>query len=56
MGNKDYYSVLGVARTATAEDVKKAYKRAALRYHPDKNQGSGDAEEKFKEVAEAYEV
>ncbi len=52
---KDYYGLLGVPRNASQEDVKRAYRRLALRYHPDKNQAE-DAEEKFKEIAEAYEV
>jgi len=52
----DYYSVLGVNRTATSDEVKRAYKKLAVKYHPDKNLGNGQAEEKFKEVSEAYEV
>jgi molecular chaperone DnaJ len=53
---RDYYDVLGVARTATLDDIKKAYRRLALKYHPDKNPGDPEAEEKFKEGAEAYGV
>jgi molecular chaperone DnaJ len=53
---RDYYDVLGVARAATLDDIKKAYRRMALKYHPDKNPGDPDAEEKFKEAAEAYGV
>jgi molecular chaperone DnaJ len=53
---RDYYEVLGVAKTATAEEIKKAYRKKAIQYHPDKNPGDKDAEEKFKEAAEAYEV
>ncbi|MFN7975450.1 MAG: molecular chaperone DnaJ [Acidobacteriota bacterium] len=53
---RDFYEVLGVARTATADEVKKAYRKAALQYHPDKNPGNAEAEEKFKEAAEAYAV
>jgi molecular chaperone DnaJ len=53
---RDYYEVLGVARDASAEDVKSAYRRLALKYHPDKNPGDKTAEERFKEAAEAYEV
>ncbi|MBI5441848.1 MAG: J domain-containing protein [Deltaproteobacteria bacterium] len=53
---KDYYGVLGVERSASADDVKKAYRKAALLYHPDRNPGDRVAEEKFKECAEAYEV
>ncbi len=55
MPGKDYYQVLGVAKDATEEQIKKAYRKMALKYHPDKNKSPG-AEEKFKEVAEAYEV
>lgn len=54
--NKDYYNDLGVARDATADDIKRAYRKLAIKYHPDKNQGDQDAEETFKEVSEAYEV
>ena len=53
---KDYYSILGISRTATKEEIKKAYRRLALKYHPDRNPGDKEAEEKFKEAAEAYEV
>jgi molecular chaperone DnaJ len=56
MAKRDYYDVLGVARNAGADDVKKAYRKAALQHHPDKNPGDKAAEEKFKEAAEAYEV
>ncbi len=56
MAKRDYYEVLGVSRDATEEDIKKAYRRLALKYHPDKNPGSKEAEEKFKEATEAYEV
>ncbi len=55
-GKRDYYEVLGVAREATAEDVKKAYRKLALQYHPDRNHGDHEAGEKFKEVTEAFEV
>ena len=53
---RDYYEVLGVDKTATAEEIKKAYRQKAIQYHPDKNPGDKEAEEKFKEAAEAYEV
>jgi molecular chaperone DnaJ len=53
---RDYYEVLGVARTAALDDVKKAYRKLAVKYHPDKNPGDAEAEEKFKEAAEAYGV
>jgi molecular chaperone DnaJ len=56
MAKLDYYQILGVARTATAEEIKKAYRKLALQYHPDRNPGNKEAEEKFKEAAEAYEV
>jgi molecular chaperone DnaJ len=52
----DYYERLGIGRDATTEDVKKAYRKLALKYHPDRNEGSKEAEAKFKEVTEAYEV
>lgn len=53
---RDYYEVLEVAKNATAEEIKKAYRKKAIQYHPDKNPGDKTAEEKFKEAAEAYEV
>lgn len=53
---RDYYEVLGVSKTATADEIKKAYRKLAIKYHPDKNPGDKAAEEKFKEAAEAYEV
>ena len=53
---KDYYSVLGVDKNATGEEIKKAYRKLALKYHPDRNKGDKEAESKFKETAEAYEV
>jgi len=56
MAKRDYYEVLGVSRDATTEEIKKAYRRLALQYHPDRNPGDKTAEEKFKEIGEAYEV
>lgn len=53
---RDYYEVLGVSKDATAEEIKKAYRKMAIKYHPDKNPGDKEAEEKFKEAAEAYDV
>ncbi|MBP8976553.1 MAG: molecular chaperone DnaJ [Bacteroidetes bacterium] len=56
MAKRDFYEVLGVPRTATQDEIKKAYRQMALKYHPDRNQGNKESEEKFKEAAEAYEV
>jgi molecular chaperone DnaJ len=56
VASRDYYEVLGVARTATADEVKKAFRKLALQHHPDRNPGNKEAEEKFKEAAQAYEV
>ena len=53
---RDYYEILGVDRSVSESDLKKAFKRLAIKYHPDKNPGNKEAEEKFKEAAEAYEV
>jgi DnaJ-class molecular chaperone with C-terminal Zn finger domain len=56
MAKRDYYEVLGVTKGASAEEIKKAYRKMALKYHPDKNPGDKQAEENFKEAAEAYDV
>lgn len=56
MSKRDYYEILEVPRTASADEIKKAYRKLAIKYHPDKNPGDAAAEEKFKEAAEAYEV
>ncbi|MCE3007565.1 MAG: molecular chaperone DnaJ [Bacteroidetes bacterium] len=56
MTRRDYYEVLGVARTAQGDEIKRAYRRLAIQYHPDKNPGNKEAEEKFKEASQAYEV
>ena len=56
MAKRDYYEVLGVDKSASADEIKKAYRKKAIQYHPDKNPGDKEAEEKFKEAAEAYEV
>ena len=56
MSKRDYYEVLGVSKTASADEIKKAYRKKAIQFHPDKNPGDKQSEEKFKEAAEAYEV
>ena len=56
MEKRDYYEVLEVPKNATADEIKKAYRKMAIKYHPDKNPDNKEAEEKFKEAAEAYEV
>jgi molecular chaperone DnaJ len=56
MVKRDYYEVLGVSRNSTKEEIKKAYRKLAMQYHPDRNPGNKESEEKFKEAAEAYEI
>jgi molecular chaperone DnaJ len=56
MSKRDYYEILGVSKNATADEIKKSYRKVAMQYHPDRNPGDKPAEEKFKEAAEAYEV
>ena len=56
MAKRDYYEILGISKTADEREIKKAYKRLAMKYHPDRNQGDKEAETKFKEIKEAYEI
>ena len=56
MSKRDYYEVLGVTKSASADEIKKAYRKVAMQFHPDRNPGDKAAEEKFKEAASAYEV
>lgn len=56
MSKQDYYETLEVAKGATVEEIKKSYRRLAMKYHPDRNQGNAEAEAKFKEINEAYEI
>ena len=56
MAKRDYYKVLDVARNATEADIKKSYRRLAMKYHPDRNPGDREAEEHFKEISQAYDI
>ena len=56
MAKRDYYEILEVTRTAESEEIKKSYRKLAIKYHPDRNPGDKAAEEKFKELSEAYEA
>jgi molecular chaperone DnaJ len=56
MAKKDYYQILGIPKSAEEREIKKAYKRLAMKYHPDRNQGDKTSEGKFKEIKEAYEI
>jgi len=56
LAKRDYYEVLGLQKNASADEIKKAYRKLAIKYHPDKNPGDTEAESRFKEATEAYEV
>ena len=56
MAKEDFYDTLGIAQTSSADEIKKAYRKKAMQYHPDRNQGDDAAEQKFKEINEAYDV
>src|SRR6266496_4161681 len=56
MAKRDYYEILGVSRNVSEEDIKKTYRRLAMKYHPDRNANNQESEEKFKQIKEAYEV
>ena len=56
MAKRDYYEVLGIQKGADKDEIKKAYRKLAIKYHPDRNPGDKEAEEKFKEATEAYEI
>ena len=53
---KNYYDILGISKNASQDEIKKAYRKLAMQYHPDKNPGDKAAEEKFKQISEAYEI
>jgi len=55
MAKQDFYEVLGVAKSASADDLKKAYRKLAMQYHPDRNSGDKGAEQRFKDISDAYE-
>ena len=56
MANKDYYELLGIQKGASEDEIKRAFRKLAVKYHPDKNQGNDEAEAKFKEINEAYQI
>ncbi|MFC2715752.1 MAG: DnaJ domain-containing protein, partial [Kingella denitrificans] len=56
MSNKDFYEILGVSRSASDDEIKKAYRKLAMKYHPDRNPDNKEAEEKFKEIQKAYDT
>ena len=56
MAKRDYYDILGVSKSSSQDEIKKAYRKVALKYHPDRNPDNKEAEDKFKEAAEAYDV
>jgi curved DNA-binding protein len=55
VAGKDYYKILGVSKSSSAEEIKKAYRKLAMKYHPDRNKGDKNAEARFKDISEAYE-